>query len=123
LEGPLPTLLPRETVRNGAGARPGASTSLTFGSEIELRGPISSTFEALVRGLLGLFGQFLEEAFSETHIQLVASLSNRTGAKRGFESDRLRMQPQDVVVSDKYAGSSRVVTTIAPVQRDLEPPL
>ena len=40
----------------------------------------------------------LEEVFSETRMQPVPSLFARIGTKRGFESDRHRSQPQNVVV-------------------------
>ena len=59
------TQLPRETVRKGTRAVCGACILVASGSEIGLLGPALSTFETSVRGLWGLFGQFLEGEFSE----------------------------------------------------------
>jgi hypothetical protein len=44
--------------------------------------------------------------FSETHIQPVAFLFNRTGARRGFVSYKHRVQIQDVVVLNEDAAST-----------------
>jgi hypothetical protein len=59
-------MVSRETVRKGVREASGAFILLAPGSEIGLLGPVSSTFGASVRSLSGLFGQFLEEIFSET---------------------------------------------------------
>jgi len=63
--------LPRETVRKGSIAASGASIIGPQSSEIELLGPVSSGFEASVRSLSALFGQFLEGVFSETELPVL----------------------------------------------------
>jgi hypothetical protein len=52
---------------------------------------------------LPLFTSCLEVKFSETRMQPLVSLFVRTGAMGGFESDKHRAQPQDVVVLGKDA--------------------
>jgi hypothetical protein len=62
----LPVVLftenPRETVRKGVRGASGAFILLVPGSEIGLLGPVSSTFEAPVQNLSGLFRQFLSDS-------------------------------------------------------------
>jgi hypothetical protein len=52
-----------ETVRKASGAGFETSILLASSSEIGLLRPVSSTFEASLRSLSGLFGQFLRESF------------------------------------------------------------
>jgi hypothetical protein len=55
-------------------------------------------------GGMPLFTNYLEEEFSETHMQPVVYLCVRTGSKWGVPPDRHTTLPQDVVVLDGYAG-------------------
>jgi hypothetical protein len=62
-----------ETASNGVRVAYEAFLLVVSNSEIELLGPVSSVFEASVRSLSALFGQFLS-AVGSTHVDYKSDL-------------------------------------------------
>src|SRR5215216_7415096 len=100
----------RETIRKGVRGDSGAFILLVPGSEIGLRGPVSSTFGASVRSLAGLFGRFLETVRKGVLRQWLGRVPSMRRAYQTDLSDAEWFHIEPLVPAPKALGRPRVHT-------------